>query len=801
MKTVIIIFLFILIEFANTNQFEISPINFDIVGIETNKDTIINYGEFGSILVSYDNSSTWNQFNVFENGTIIKVFFEKGNILAFNDSGEIATSSNGGKQWEQQNSLHDTILAILKHNDGYFLRTYSKLISINNDFHLVSEFYLPSIPIPANIKSPYLYRNSMTCFQDYLLVEMDSLKLIRFTKNLIPVDTNEIFKSEIDPNFIWDFQIFANEEFIFMKTDDGIYRSSDLINYDRIYERSDKFYKYKYYFFKLINDKIFILDFSLTNGNPNSGIWKFIITQISRDKSEIVYPESIYNSMMILAPRDFTEVNNKIMISGNRKFLASYDLNNNFFEVLSDFSGHTGYLEPDIINDSTFLTYRAGLQNRLSNTIYKTNNKGLTFKQIVDTAINSEYLKDKYGFFKYFDQKDKNIYIIGCETIDGDDDISVHFSQDTGKSFQTKILPNFKIFRKNDEYWSNKLPYYPNIFFDRDTFLLVNNYLSQSHNYSQIYLYSKQFNLINVYNETNSVIDYIIESKNQNNFLVHCRNTTDKTTEIRFTKDFGDTWKIIKKYPYNELPLYYRELEINNKKYFAMVHFRIADSVCSINLLDIENLTVANIYEYRAKNIGNISYNWPENEQMNTQHIINNALTSDDGILYLAIDDTLFYTKEINNKESWKYYLFPNNGKVVMTFRKIGNYFYAYYSDGKHPMNLYWLNIVEPSSVIEINRAINGNSFFAYPPFPLPAKDYIKSLIYWDTSIDINDDEINVYDIYGNKVSGRENIIIDKQTKYSGILKWDCSGVADGIYLIHIKHGTKSWTLKVLVNK
>ena len=60
---------------------------------------------------------------------------------------------------------------------------------------------------------------------------------------------------------------------------------------------------------------------------------------------------------------------------------------------------------------------------------------------------------------------------------------------------------------------------------------------------------------------------------------------------------------------------------------------------------------------------------------------------------------------------------------------------------------------------------------------------------------------INVYDIFGLKVAGREKIIIDKQKTYSGILSWDCSDVPSGIYLIHIKHGSESWTLKVIVNK
>ncbi len=93
------------------------------------------------------------------------------------------------------------------------------------------------------------------------------------------------------------------------------------------------------------------------------------------------------------------------------------------------------------------------------------------------------------------------------------------------------------------------------------------------------------------------------------------------------------------------------------------------------------------------------------------------------------------------------------------------------------------------------------NYLYLYPPYPLPARDIVHSLIYCDTSIDIDNDEICVYDIYGQKVADKEKLRIDKQPAYSGILSWDCSTVPDGIYLIYIKHGTKTWTQKVIKSK
>lgn len=95
----------------------------------------------------------------------------------------------------------------------------------------------------------------------------------------------------------------------------------------------------------------------------------------------------------------------------------------------------------------------------------------------------------------------------------------------------------------------------------------------------------------------------------------------------------------------------------------------------------------------------------------------------------------------------------------------------------------------------------NSNYLYAFPPYPLPASKEVRSLIYWDTSIDINDDEKSIYNIYGLKIQCKDKLRIDKLNQYSGNLIWDCSSVESGIYLIYIKHGTTSVTIKVIVSR
>ncbi len=105
------------------------------------------------------------------------------------------------------------------------------------------------------------------------------------------------------------------------------------------------------------------------------------------------------------------------------------------------------------------------------------------------------------------------------------------------------------------------------------------------------------------------------------------------------------------------------------------------------------------------------------------------------------------------------------------------------------------------TDVKEDNQIEVYNYLYAYPPYPMPAINIVQSLIYWDWSIDIDKDEIDVYNIYGKKIEGKEKITIEKINQYSGYLIWDCSDVDNGIYFIQLKHGTNSLLLKILVDK
>ena len=81
----------------------------------------------------------------------------------------------------------------------------------------------------------------------------------------------------------------------------------------------------------------------------------------------------------------------------------------------------------------------------------------------------------------------------------------------------------------------------------------------------------------------------------------------------------------------------------------------------------------------------------------------------------------------------------------------------------------------------------------------MPAKQLVSSLIYFD--IEVLAEDVEVFDRFGVKVGGSEDISIDKVKSYSAILTWNCSGVLTGLYFIRINNSGEVKILKVIVRK
>ncbi|MCX6146039.1 MAG: hypothetical protein NTW25_02140, partial [Candidatus Kapabacteria bacterium] len=200
--------------------------------------------------------------------------------------------------------------------------------------------------------------------------------------------------------------------------------------------------------------------------------------------------------------------------------------------------------------------------------------------------------------------------------------------------------------------------------------------------------------------------------------------------------------------------------------------------------------------------------------------ISNNKLFSYDGIIFGISDyNTIYYSYDINNfyncdtiniaefLGNWQ----NSSEKILnsfsindsLAFLSLGEHFNVKNSSsGIYKVNLLKIYRNDNQSTTKVESQTEDQTYFySYPPYPIPAMNEIKSLIYWDMSYNIDDSDIGVFDIYGNKIANRDKITINKLNGYSGYLTWDCSGVSTGVYMIQIKHGTNTHNIRAMVVK
>ena len=90
---------------------------------------------------------------------------------------------------------------------------------------------------------------------------------------------------------------------------------------------------------------------------------------------------------------------------------------------------------------------------------------------------------------------------------------------------------------------------------------------------------------------------------------------------------------------------------------------------------------------------------------------------------------------------------------------------------------------------------------YSFPPYPTPSRDLVNVLIYFDSKTEFDNGNISIVDIHGNEVAQKKDLTIDKLTNYSAVLSWNCTGIADGIYIILITHGNRKQAIKIMVSK
>jgi len=297
---------------------------------------------------------------------------------------------------------------------------------------------------------------------------------------------------------------------------------------------------------------------------------------------------------------------------------------------------------------------------------------------------------------------------------------------------------------------------------------------------------------------------YYIDFQNPDYYFVVASNP-DSSSELKYRSNNLYKWTSLKNYgsyidslflpngtyltSYITKELWlWKEVLIKGKKYLSLVSFNKSDLIFRVELLDLSNNNIFEIYHSKF---------------INYKTKLSYGLDCYNDTLYLNVNDSLFIFSNFNDIKTKYYYLLPNNGIIANgSFKKLDNKLFAFYLDSLNSLNYYYLKFDKLDSLtvsVDQDIEVESSYLFTYPPFPIPATNIMKSLIYWDNSSDIEVD--GVFDLFGNKIIIENQVFIDRINSYSGYVIWVCSNEPDGIYFVKIKHGTEVKFIKVLINR
>jgi hypothetical protein len=755
---------------VRSGSIEITPLILNFKGVIANDSIVIAYANFGSLLMSTDDEQSWKQKRVFPGGEIINVIQKKSSLIACNDRGQIATSNDAGESWTIQKQLNDSILAILQFREGYIARCKHSLLKLDSNFSVINTFELESpdlksIPFGFNSFQPH-YRQSIISFHEQVIVEIDSAKLLILDEQLRIIDTMSLKDHQIPGIYVTGFVLDSDSEYVYMKycytdskrTLNSIYRLKDFISIEKVI---DSLSIIDYY--QVANGQVIIMK----SGDPKN-------TDTTKLSGKFIY--SYFNG--------FTLANGKQYIYGSRKILQTKDLKTNELRVISEYSDISFNKYPDYLNKDSYLFYTFGSH------LYKTTNNGITFLPTIDKK-DPKYQPNFHLYTinrTYYDVLANTLYMFGDPYVTNNG--FMWTSKDQGRTFDSIAMDAY--FRQSVLYFRNA--YTQSGIQKRDDEFIMSEGFNTGKNkdiWSSLVTFKENGKLVQRIMDSTLIFTNVY-SPRLNTYLVHACGVYDSLSKVLYTNDAGKTWQNIHEYPINETIGDIIDVSMNGRNYWILTHYDYSkpDYLKGIYLdvVDKETMQFNRIAQWGS-----------ETDQQYGMYGV--YVTSYKDTAYIAFQDTLFVTQNLFDKKRWNYHLLPENGRMIKP-KKFEDKFYCNYTDNNSPygIGVSWVKFTEPviSHVEESEFEANGY-LYANPPMPNPAKNSVKSHIVWDAHYSYEDLEIKIYDVNGVLVNSGENISFQEISANSGIIDWNCSGQASGIYVISIKHPLKTISIKCIV--
>ena len=838
--TYILILLIILANSLFTENIKVEPIKLNYYNLYKIDSNFVITADKGFIVKYNSNTNKLDKIRVFEKSAKVITLLQYGNkYYVFNEFGEVAVSDKIDAGWEITKITDNKLLSVILWENKFIIRDSTKIFTIDTNFKEISHFPIlsPKLKRFNELYTPN-YKQSMTIFNSKLYVESDSNKILIFSGELKLIDSIEILKSDAYLNL--DSLYYYGSHYYLLTDGEYLYlneyvSTKKLVGYSILYELNKEgkieINELKNSVFlkpKIIDNKIYKMTY--TNDYIDTNLFTFSDKVGDVNFKNWNYVKSYYRLF-----NDYYIDNNFIYFVGTGGIIQRVNKDNNQIEVITEQLYLNDYFSPIKLSDNEYL-FRTGSNSNSSSKLrlfnYKTDDfkKFNSISKISDNTDINDF--NDVGFYDMqYDQETKKFKLLGqigkyfyelfnpvdslfnstkcifyLDAKKGTFDYERLFKPRRPNEFSQEFIIN--VIEFNTTYKRENCDFSNSTVMKYDTFNYWVNYLSYSptkeKDFTSFTIADKNYRPISYYRDSSYVIDfvYLYDTKS---FLLHCSNTSDSArSEIKYTTDNGAKWEYLHKYEITDTLIKKMFIQFNDRNYLFLLHFDGLTKKSSMYLdvvdIDLKKWTRLSNWDLQNENghLYNLSY---DNIDIfyNVYFTVNYGFGVDSNYIYIAIGDTLYYIQDIYNKQSWKYRVLPNNGKILDPISKIDDMFLANYRDENGYYGLSLISFPDTTLMsVEGNELEKRNYFYSYDVYPNPAKEKVTANIYWDKNLNINNAVIRVYDIYGNKIEAQENIEIIQESDWTGKLIWNCSGVPTGTYFIRIQYGTEDRVIKLL---
>lgn len=809
MKKILIILFLIIVQsnlysqIDSTNWIDMFA---DFKGVCSNQNTIVVYGSNSCVMRSTDLGESWNQIKVNNaDNTILKILNFDSTFVGINDLNQIVYSKDDGKTWNWKQLDKAVIYKpnLFIYNKKYYLQDENNIFVLDTQLELeiifeLKKYNCTKTSIIHQDKLVIYSKNKEILFADLNKRNIEISKISSLDTCTSCKDTCQLFSDN------QNLSLILNEENIFVFTNNKWINNFNF-KFKNI-SQNNFFYYHRGEFYYLDFTDTVKYNLEIQHGYPTKFIYKKIDTNgkvsvLGKQKGDYYTRNLDFSQVHHLNDSTLIAVSNSKTIFISNDWGKSWELKCHLSKFAQSSAAKS--LSYWFNNKIGFFTCRVGGQ------IFRTTDGGtiwLPNKLSQDSLLvqTAQIVNMKMTI------NGKLIAIAPTNFLNQRDFI---ISLDSGQTFLTKKY-NFQEIDKT------------NLFFIKDRICVINNLNTerQKNNkfLSWVYQFDYDLNIINmgkvfinldstllsfVYQKTIGSDTLIAIGQNRKGFNICPQSKKRRYLNSTWYKyksyDGGFNWEIEKKLdisPYLSQVAAYQTF-YKNKAFFKILGSAV-DTTCDYNNPEIPGEYLTCVYDFDKDDVEVIVR---DTLTINSKNYFGNNCNYINKDLCFISYDYVYFENGIINKENLKFTKFPNSNsfKAGAMFTNYaddyGTCLYMY--DAKGDDFLHLVKITTDPAINKIQTEENPTYFYSFPPYPLPASDFVMTHIYWDPNFDMENADISVYDISGTKVAGRESIQIEKESVWSGYLRWDCSNVANGIYLINVKLKNAQVTIRVIVGK